>query len=464
LKQDQNRNVEGTSLVKYSSLRNRPIVTADGQGVVNHVVALLLSEMADWSGITDGFSDAMNSTRRRRSGHDSGVVLRHLAVTIANGGDCITDLSVLRGQEALFGRVASDVTAWRTVAKRAPTRLAELRATRARARERAWGCGAAPKGRLTVDFDSTLVDSHSEKEWAAGTYKRGFGFHPLVAYVDVSGQSSPEPLAGILRRGDASPGEASDHMDLLEEVLAQLPEPWCSKESPKLARSDSAGASHDFVTALRSAGFQFSIGLPVQAWVREAIFAVPESEWVPALDQEGEEREGAEVCELRTLNLASWPEGTRAICRRERAHPGAQLRLWEEGRGIRHQVFITDQTDTDVAVLEARHRCRARIEDGIRCAKATGLTNFPSTFAGFNHAWLELLLTGQCLLAWTQRLCLSGEAQIWEPKRLRQSLLHTAARVVRTGRRTIIRLQQDWPWSFELARAFTRLRALPSGT
>jgi Transposase DDE domain group 1 len=450
--------------VKYSSRRSRPVVTADGRGVANHVGALLLSEMADWSGITDGFSDALNVTRQRQSAHDPGVVLRHLVVTIADGGDCITDLSVLRGQESLFGHVASDVTAWRTVAKRAPTRLAEMRETRARARKRVWECGAAPKGRLTVDFDSTLVDSHSDKEWAAGTYKHGFGFHPLVAYVDVSGQSSPEPLAGILRRGDASPGEASDHLNLLEEVLAQVPEPWRDRESPKLARSDSAGASHDFVKALRQAGFQFSIGLPIQSWVRDAIFAVPESEWVPALDQEGEERDGAEVCELRTLNLAGWPERTRAICRRERAHPGAQLRLWEEGRGIRHQVFITDQSDVDPAVLEARHRCRARIEDGIRCAKATGLTNFPSTFAAFNHAWLELLLTGQCLMAWTQRLCLSGEARIWEPKRLRQCLLHVAARVVRTGRRIIIRLQHDWPWSYELARAFTRLRALPNGT
>lgn len=449
--------------MKYSSRRNRPLVTADGQGVANHVGALLLSEMADWSGITDGFSEALNQGRLRRSAHDPGVVLRHLAVTIADGGDCVTDLAVLRGQESLFGPVASDVTAWRTVAKRAPARLPELRETRARARKRVWECGGAPEGKLTVDFDSTLVDSHSEKEWAAGTYKHSFGFHPLVAYVDVSGQSSPEPLAGILRKGDASPGETTDHLKLLKEVLAQLPEPWRDEKRPKLARSDSAGASHDFVKALRKAGFQFSIGLAVQPWVRDAIFAVPESEWAPALDQDGEERDGAEVCELQSLNLAGWPEGTRAICRRERAHPGAQLRLWEEGRGIRHQVFITDQPDPDPAVLEARHRCRARIEDGIRCAKATGLRNFPSSFAAFNHAWLELLLTGQCLMAWTQRLCLSGEAQICEPKRLRQCLLHVAARVVRTGRRTIIRLQQDWPWSQELARAFTRLRALPSG-
>jgi hypothetical protein len=419
--------------------------------------------MADWSGITKGFSEALDSTRQRRSAYDPGVILRQLAVTVADGGDCVTDLARLRGQESLFGPVASDVTAWRAVAKRAPTRLAGLREARAKARERVWKNGGAPEGRLTVDFDSTLVDAHSDKEWAAGNYKHGFGFHPLVAYVDVSGESSPEPLAGILRPGSASPDDASDHLALLKEVQAQLPQGWRDKERPKLARSDSAGASHAFVDALHEVGYQFSIGLRIQSWVREAIFAVPESNWVPAFDQEGQERDGAEVCELRSLDLSNWPEGTRAICRRERAHPGAQMRFWE-CHGMRHQVFITDQSDTDIAALEVRHRCRARIEDGIRCAKATGLRNFPSTFAGFNHAWLELLLTGQCLMAWTQRLCLSGEARIWEPKRFRQCLLHVAARVVRTGRRIIIRLQQDWPWSHELARAFTRLRALPGGT
>jgi Transposase DDE domain group 1 len=192
---------------------------------------------------------------------------------------------------------------------------------------------------------------------------------------------------------------------------------------------------------------------------------MPESAWIPALTQEGEgeEREGAEVCELENLDLSAWPEGTRAICRRERAHPGAQLRLWEV-KGIRHQVFITDQSGGDIAVLEARHRCRARIEDGIRCAKDTGLMNLPSAAFVFNQVWLELVLTAQCLLSWTQALCLEGEARLWEPKKLRHRLLHMAARVVRTGRRLILRLQRDWPWAHLLARAFARLRALPAAT
>jgi Transposase DDE domain group 1 len=205
--------------VKYSKSQKRPVVTADGGGIANHVGALLLSEMADWSGVTDGFSEALCSARQRKSAHDPGAVLRHLAVAIADGGDCVTDLAVLRGQESLFGPVASDVTAWRTVAKRAPKRLCQLRETRARARDRVWRSGGAPSGKLTVDFDSTVVESHSEKEWASGTYKHSFGFNPLVAYVDVAGQSSPEALAGILRPGSASPDNAKHHLSLLRQVL-----------------------------------------------------------------------------------------------------------------------------------------------------------------------------------------------------------------------------------------------------
>ncbi len=441
--------------------RKYPIVTADGTGIASHVGALLLAEVADRTGLTDGFSRALRPARQRNSGHDPGVVVRDVAVMLADGGDCVSDLAVLRGQRALFGEVASTATAWRVLAQAAPPHLAGLRAARARARAHAWEAGGAPEERLTLDFDSTLVDAHSEKEQAAGNYKRGFGFHPMVCYLDGGKDRAPEPLAGMLRPGNATPDSSADHITLLDEALAQIPARWRGRGQPKLARSDTAGASHDFVDALRERGIQFSIGLPIRDFVRRAILNTPESAWVPAITQDGQEREGAQVCELHTLDLWAWPLGTRAICRRERAHPGAQLRLWED-EGLRHQVFITDQTDEDIAVLEARHRCRAHVEDGIRCAKDTGLANLPSAAFGFNQVWLELVLTAQCLMVWLQSLCLTGEARRWEPKRLRHRLFHTAARMVRTGRRVILRLQRSWPWASDLARAFARLRALPA--
>jgi Transposase DDE domain group 1 len=78
-----------------------------------------------------------------------------------------------------------------------------------------------------------------------------------------------------------------------------------------------------------------------------------------------------------------------------------------------------------------------------------------------NMAWLELVPAAQDLAAWTQLLCLDGPLRYAEPKRLRYTLFHAAATVVRTGRQEIVRVQQSWPWSRELVNAFTRLRALP---
>ena len=148
------------------------------------------------------------------------------------------------------------------------------------------------------------------------------------------------------------------------------------------------------------------------------------------------------------------------LCRREDAHPGAQLRFTDHD-GHRFQVLVTDQPDPNLAVLELRHRQRARIEDRIRAAKATGLRNLPFDLMRRNAVWLELVLVAQDLTCWTQALLLDGPLAVAEPKTLRYRLLHVAARIVRHARRTILRLQASWPWAVELAQAFTRLRTLP---
>lgn len=185
-----------------------------------------------------------------------------------------------------------------------------------------------------------------------------------------------------------------------------------------------------------------------KARVREAIGELPESVWQQAIDGEGTERDGAQVTELTDrLDLASWPEGTRLIVRRERPHPGAQLSVLDCETGYRHTSFITDQDDPDVAALELRHRRRARVEDAIRVAKETGMAKMP--FAAFSHneAWLEISLLAQSLLRWTGLLCLEGELALAEPKRVRQRLLHVAGRLVRSGRRVTLRLPRGWPWA-----------------
>lgn len=449
--------------VKRINPRPKIKVTGDGEGVVSHAGDLLLAELADGLGLRTGLS-ALAPTRKRRSAHDPGEVLLHLAVTLADGGDCLSDLKVLREQPELFGTVASDPTAWRVIDAVGEAALALIGAARAAARARAWAAGARP-GWIVLDIDGTLVGAHSEKEGAAPTYKRGFGFHPMLCVLDGTG----EVLSGMLRPGNAGSGTAADHIGVLDAALAQLPVTTRAADPEAgewmLVRGDSAACSHEFLDACRSRGVEFSVGFTLTADVRSAVLSVPERAWVEAIGQDPAEiREEAQVAEITDrLDLSAWPAGTRAIARRELAHPGAQL-TFTDADGHRFQVFITDSREADIAFLEARHRGHARVEDRIRAAKDSGLRNLPFSAFAHNRVWLALVLVGLDLVAWAQRLCLEGALAAAEPKRLRYALWHCAGRLVRSGRRLILRLQSTWPWVKELVAAFARLRALAGHT
>jgi hypothetical protein len=428
-------------------------VVADAEGLTSRSGTALVAAVADRMGLTSALSEALAGVRERRPRRDPGRIARDLALMLADGGDCLADLRALRDQRSLFGEVASDATAWRLLDTLDERRLAAIRAARAQARRRVWEQAGAPR-RVILDLDGTLVTAHSDKEGAAGTYKGGYGFHPLLCYEAETG----EALAGLLRPGNAGFNTASDHIQVFDQALAQLPEQ--ARTPGLLVRCDRGGATHAFLEHVADEGFRFSVGLDLTEPVRKAILAVPERSWQPALDADGARREGAWVVAL-ALDLDGWPEGTRAICRRERPHPGAQLSFTDHD-GYRFQVFLTNQHGARIARLEQLHRQRAACEDRIRCAKETGLRNLPFRAFQMNAAWLELVLIAQDLLRWTQRLLLSGtELARCEPKRLRYRLLHVAARLTRHARRLLLHLPRAWPWQRELLRAFERLRALP---
>jgi hypothetical protein len=444
---------EGTSEVNGTRAAQRVKVTGDGKGVASHAGSLLLAELADRVGLTEGLSAAMAHTRRRRSAHDPGVVLTHLAVMLANGGDCLSDIAGLRQQPELFGRVGSDPTVWRVLDSIHCDGLRNIAAARAAARAVAWAAGAAPD-EIVIDIDGTLLDAHSEKQDATPTYKRGFGFYPILAYLDATG----EALAGLLRPGRAGSNNAADHLTVLDAALAQLPD----HDLDVLVRTDTAGATHDFIDGCRERGVGFVVGLPIDATVRDAFMLVQEEDWIPAIETDGSTRDGAWLVELTDLIDHRWGDGVRLIARRERPHPGAQLTLFDTAEGFRHQVFITDQPDTDIAPLELRHRHRAHVENRIRAAKDTGLRNLPCEDFVRNEAWLQLVLCAQDLHAWSQQLCFDGQLAVAEPKKLRHRVWHAAATIARTGRQTIVRFQQSWPWTTDIIIAFRRLRvALP---
>lgn len=453
--------------------RNRRLrrvkVSADGVGLVSRTGAALLRELTVVTGLAAGWTrELLDTYRALPTVHLPGRVLADLAVMIADGGDALSHLATLRDQDKLFGAVASDATAWRAVDRVDDAHLARLQAVRAAARARAWAAGAGPdlSVGLTIDIDATITIAHSEKENAAKTWKKTFGFHSLLAYLDRPDVSGGEGLAGILRPGNAGSNTTADHVAILDLALAALPEYARPRpgepDSPQLLiRTDAAGATHGFAAACRTAGCGYSLGFTIDEPVQQAILSLPDDAWTPAYDIDGEPRDGAWIADLTgLLDLAKWPTGSRVIVRRERPHPGAQLRF-TDADGHRFTAFLTDTQGGQLADLEVRHRSHARVEDRIRTGKATGLRNLPCRGYAENKVWLELCMTAADLLTWTQALCLTGELAHCEPATLRYRLLHVAAHLTRSGRRWHLKIDKDWPWATQLATAFNRLRAAP---
>ena len=446
--------------------RSKITVSADGKGLVSQAGVLLLAEAVGVTGLGRGLADGLARWRAPRTVHDPGKILTDLVMTLALGGDCLADVAVLRAQPELAGPVASDPVVSRLVAALAaegPRALRAIRCARAAARERAWALAGdrAPGADgllVTVDIDATIVLAHSEKEKAAPTWKKTFGFHPLAAFADHGAGAGGEALAILLRAGNAGSNTAAEHIEVTGLALAQLPRKLRRRV---LIRTDSGGGTHKFLAWLASPGrrLHYSAGMTITEDMQDAILALPERVWEPAYDAGGQVRPGAWVAELTgLLDLAAWPAGMRVIVRKERPHPGAQLRFTDLD-GHRFTCFATDAKKGQLADLELRHRRRARCEDRIRNAKDTGLRNLPLHSFAQNQIWCELVAMASELLAWMQMLALDGPARAWEPKRLRLRLFSAAGRLVRGGRRLRLRLAATWPWTAQLTAAITRLQA-----
>ena len=399
---------------------------------MSHAGSALLAQVADKLGLTKALSLRLAAIKQRRRGHDPGRVIRDLAVMLADGGECVSDLGAVREQDALFGAVASDSTAFRMVDRIAstPGLLDAVRVAHARARGRFWELHGAPE-RLTLDVDATLITAHSEKEKAAGNYKGGYGFHPLQVYLDETRES----MGGLLRAGNAGSNTADDHVTVLDRALVQTPAEYV-ESLEILVRADSAGATHGLLDYCRDANMRFSVGYELTEPVRAAILQIPEDAWVPALDQDGSARQNGEVAEITDMvDLSSWPERSRLIVRRERPHPGAQLSFTDHD-GYRFQAILTDQDDAEIAVLECRHRQHAHVEDRIRDDKDTGLSKFPFKEFQLNEVWLQIVMLAHDLIVWTQALILDGELAkaVAQAAALPAAARRWPARVLRTAR------------------------------
>jgi hypothetical protein len=460
-------------------------VTVDADGLVGLSGAVLLAETAAVVGLDRELSAGLARWRKPRAVHDPGKAVLDLGIMLAAGGDCPADLAAMRAQPGVFGPVASDPTVSRlvdTLAAAGQPALAAVRTARAKARAWAWKLAGAPVQRrpaagrqqrhggdadvVVLDFDATIVISHSDKEQATRTWKKTYGHHPLGGWVDHGEGGTGEPVGWLLRPGRAGSNTAADHVVVFEQALGQLPaecrQPNEQGRRPVLVRTDGAGATHRFAQHLHDAGVEYSLGFTLGVDYHAPLLAVPAQAWTPAYNAGGEHRDGAWVAELTGLvDLTGWPEGARLIVRRERPHPGAQLRF-TDADGHRFTAFLTNTAGGQLADLELRHRRHARVEDRIRTGKDTGLRNLPYHDLAQNAVWLELVALAQDLLAHTQRLALTGAHRTAEPKTLRYQLFGTPGRLARTARRTLLRLSRTWPWANQLAAAFARLAALPA--
>ncbi|MCW2653086.1 MAG: transposase family protein, partial [Mycobacterium sp.] len=396
---------------------SRVKVSADGHGVVSHAGVGMLREVAALTGLSAQVTAVLADTYRGPWVHDPGAVFADLAAAVADGADCIDGVGQSCGdREHVFGPAASPTTMWRLIDARIDAEhLPGIRAARAQARARAWAAGAAPApgGWLHLDVDATITIDHSDnKEQAAATWKKTWGHHPLLVFLDRLEIAGGEALAGLLRPGNAGSNTAADHVTVLGWALDSLPAAYRpNPDDPGaqkiLVRCDSAGATHTFADACRTAGVGFSFGYAVDARVRDAVETLNTTDgWSPAIDSGGGIRDGAWVAEATDLvEMNSWPAGTRLILRKERPHPGAQLRFTDSD-GLRVTAFITDTghgvIPGQLGGLELRHRQHARVEDRIREAKATGLRNLPCQRADANAAWLEILLAATDLVAWSK--------------------------------------------------------------
>ncbi|MEW1604755.1 transposase, partial [Streptomyces sp. NPDC093808] len=235
-------------------------IEGGGRAVVSQAGGMLLVETVRKAGLDTAISAALTPWRKARAMHDPGKVLLDVALAVALGGDCLSDVGMLRAEPAVFGSVASDPTVSRlidTLAASGKKALRAIRAARAEARQHVWRLAGreAPDagGTVTVDLDGMLVIAHSDKEDAAPTWKRTYGHHPLMGFVDHGPGGTGEPVTALLRPGNAGSNTATDHIAAAQLALVQLPKKY-RRGRRTLIRTDSAGGTHDFVAWLAQRG------------------------------------------------------------------------------------------------------------------------------------------------------------------------------------------------------------------
>ena len=462
-------------------------VTGEGDGLVGHAGAVLLRKLADQAGLTGALGSAL-----ARAGKfpllDRGVSLVSMAVAIALGATSMSDIALLAHQEPVFGAAPSDTTVRRTLELADPRTLDRIARVRAKARAHVWSLIAATPagfpwleiagkllaGWLVIDMDATLITAHSDKEGAAPTFKKGYGFHPLAAWL----ANTAESLAMLLRPGNAGSNTFADHAAVLTAAIRQIPSRWRSR---LLVRVDGAGASHELITHLlslagRRRAVLFTCGWAITEADEQAIRLLPASAWKPGIGQDGAVQQDKHVAEITRLlsRAAGWPAGLRWIVRRTKPsrRQMKNLTAFERGTGWRYSIIVTNIPDTGIPGVpgshhaqftDVLHREHAVVEDNVRVNKAMGLRALPSKTWIVNCGWVLAANIAADLSAWRRLLGLYDceDLKDAEPDTLRYRLWHLPARLARHARQRVLKISRTWPWKEAFLACWQRLCALP---
>jgi hypothetical protein len=463
-------------------------VTAGGHGLVGHAGGILLRQLADRLGLTAALEEAL-TLKGKFPQISRGIVLVSTAIAIAMGATAMADIAVMGQLAPVLGDAPSDSTVRRVLDLATGRMLDRIARARARARKHAWALIAEADGFpwisvagktldkwLAIDLDGTLITAHSDKENARPTWKMGYGFHPLGAWL----ANTRECLAMLLRPGNAGSNTFTDHKEVLTAALRQVPAAFRRRI---LIRLDGAGASHDLVKHLLSLSTKrmtvlFTCGWTILPADEEAIAALPGSAWQPGLLQDGgleDDKDCAEITYLMS-RADDWPDGLRFIARRvkpSRRHKKNMTAL-EKKAGWKYSITCTNIPHTGMAgvpgsqhaqFIDVLQRDHATVETGgVRTAKAMGLRNLPSKSWKVNCGWVLAANIAADLTAWARLLGLHDQPELRDatPETLRYRVWHLPARLVRHARKRTLKISPDWPWKDAFITCWNRLCALPA--
>jgi DDE family transposase len=418
-------------------------VVFDDRRAVSDAGIVLVATLAARLGI-EALAERFVRLGERVGAANAGRKVMTLISAMLLGADSIDDCDVLRtGRTAtvLGHRVAAPSTLGTFLRAFTFGHVRQLDRVLAEALRRAWAAGAGPgDGRLVVDVDSFIGEVHGHAKQGAGfSYTRKRGYHPLLATRADTG----EALHVRLRKGSAASPRGV--LRFVDELIARVARAGAT--GTKLLRADSAFWNKKLIARLERAGWQYSIGVRLQFWVKDAIEAIPEDAWRP-LDDYPDDGE-AQIAE--TLVGAQ-----RLIVRRTRL-VGPQAELWPDWR---HFALITNRTEP-LELVEAEHRQHAVVELAIRDLKDQALAHFPSGRFAANAAWTVIACLAHNLLRWTTVIGLPAST-VRAARTTRRRLLALPGRLTRSARQWTLHLPARWPWQHDFIRALARIRALPT--